>query len=78
MGAHDPRVNPQHADRIVERLLHAGIAVEQLVYLDEGHGFARPENNMDFFGRVEVFLARNLGGRAEAFSPQAGARVEIK
>jgi dipeptidyl aminopeptidase/acylaminoacyl peptidase len=78
MGARDPRVSPVHADRIVESLRHAGVAVDYLVYLDEGHGFQRPENNMDFFGRVEVFLARTLGGRAQAFSPQPGARVEIK
>ncbi len=78
MGARDPRVNSQHADRIVQSLRHAGVAVDYLIYTDEGHGFLRPENNMDFFGRVEVFLARILGGRAQAFSPEPGARVEIK
>ena len=33
--------------------------------VDEGHGFARPENRIDFNARAEAFLAQNLGGRAE-------------
>ena len=36
-----------------------------VVYPDEGHGFARPENNIAFKAIMEAFLARHLGGRAE-------------
>jgi hypothetical protein len=35
------------------------------VYSDEGHGFARPENSIDFNARAENFLSGCLGGRAE-------------
>ena len=36
-----------------------------LVFPDEGHGFARPENNMAFFAVAEAFLAKHLGGEFE-------------
>ncbi len=36
-----------------------------MLYPDEGHGFARPENNLSFFAVSEAFLARHLGGRYE-------------
>jgi hypothetical protein len=36
------------------------------LFPDEGHGFARPPNNLAFFAITEAFLARNLGGRFEA------------
>jgi dipeptidyl aminopeptidase/acylaminoacyl peptidase len=41
------------------------LPVEYLVFPDEGHGFARPENNLKFMAAVEEFLARHLGGRFE-------------
>jgi acylaminoacyl-peptidase len=41
------------------------IPVIYVVYPDEGHGFARPENNIAFKAIMEAFLARHLGGRAE-------------
>ena len=34
-----------------------------LLYPDEGHGFARPENRLSFFAVAEAFLAEHLGGR---------------
>jgi len=39
--------------------------VDYVEYPDEGHGFHRPENRLDFFRRAERFLAQHLGGRAE-------------
>ena len=36
-----------------------------VLFPDEGHGFARPENRLAFFGVTEGFLATCLGGRAE-------------
>ena len=54
----------------------AGIPVTYLVYPDEGHGFARPENNLDFWGRVEEFLAKHLGGKAEPWVSVPGATAE--
>ena len=39
--------------------------VEYVVYPDEGHGFARPENRLDFYGKSEKFINKYLGGRVE-------------
>jgi len=36
-----------------------------LLYPDEGHGFARPQNSIAFYAIAEAFLARHLGGRFE-------------
>ena len=44
-----------------------------VLYPDEGHGFARPDNRIDFNGRTELFLERHLGGRSEAFEVPEGA-----
>ena len=41
------------------------LPVAYYLYKDEGHGFARPPNRLDFYSRVEQFLAEHLGGRAE-------------
>ena len=72
-GANDPRVNMRHADAIVAKLRERGAPVDYVVYLNEGHGLARPENNLDFYTRVEAFFAKTLGGRAEpASTPTAG------
>jgi dipeptidyl aminopeptidase/acylaminoacyl peptidase len=64
-GANDPRVPQRESDQIVEAIRKNGRLVEYLVYGDEGHGFARPENNLHFFARAESFLAAHLGGRCE-------------
>ena len=37
-----------------------------MLYKDEGHGFARPANRLDFYFRAEAFLAQHCGGAAEA------------
>ena len=55
-----------------------GLPVEYVVYTDEGHGFARPENRMSFYAISEVFLPRCLGGRAEPLgSAFTGAHVSV-
>jgi hypothetical protein len=43
-----------------------GIPVTYVLFSDEGHGFARPENRLAFFAVTEAFLAKHLGGRFEA------------
>jgi dipeptidyl aminopeptidase/acylaminoacyl peptidase len=65
-GANDPRVKQAESDQIVEAMRKRNKDVEYLLFPDEGHGFARPENNMIFYAAAESFLARYLGGRAEA------------
>jgi dipeptidyl aminopeptidase/acylaminoacyl peptidase len=77
-GANDPRVKLAESERIVKELRGRGRPVTFVVYPDEGHGFARPENNRDFFGRVEEFLARHLGGRAEPWQKVPGSTAEVR
>lgn len=64
-GANDPRVKQSEADQIVKAMTEKNIPVTYVLYPDEGHGFARPENRMSFYAIAEAFLAQNLGGRAE-------------
>jgi dipeptidyl aminopeptidase/acylaminoacyl peptidase len=64
-GANDPRVKQAESEQIVAALIEAGIDHEYLLFPDEGHGFAKPENRLRFYAAAERFLARYLGGRAE-------------
>ncbi|NJN64697.1 MAG: S9 family peptidase [Acidobacteria bacterium] len=64
-GANDPRVKKAESDQFVAAMRAKGLAVDYVVYDDEGHGFARPENRLDFYRRAEAFLAEHLGGRSE-------------
>lgn len=64
-GANDPRVNKAESEQIVSAIEKRGGSVTYVLYPDEGHGFARPENRIDFNARAEAFLAKYLGGRAE-------------
>ncbi len=68
-GANDPRVKLAESDQIVAAIRKNGKTVEYLVFPDEGHGFARPENRLKFYAAAEAFLARYLGGRVEPPSP---------
>jgi dipeptidyl aminopeptidase/acylaminoacyl peptidase len=62
-GANDPRVNKAESDQIVEALKKRGVKVAYMVKEDEGHGFQNEENQFDFYGAMERFLATHLGGR---------------
>ncbi|MDC8754111.1 S9 family peptidase [Erythrobacter sp. sf7] len=79
-GANDPRVKQAESDQIVGAMKSAGIPVTYVLYPDEGHGFARPENNIAFFAIAENFLAECIGGRAEplgdALKPSSAEIVE--
>jgi dipeptidyl aminopeptidase/acylaminoacyl peptidase len=68
-GANDPRVKQAESEQIVAALAAKGIAHEYLLFPDEGHGFAKPENRLKFYAVAERFLAEHLGGRYE---PAAG------
>ncbi len=65
-GANDPRVNQAESDQIVDAMRNRDIPVTYVLYPDEGHGFAKPANNIAFNAVAENFLAQFLGGRAEA------------
>jgi dipeptidyl aminopeptidase/acylaminoacyl peptidase len=68
-GANDPRVKKAESDQIVQALRQRGVDVEYLVKENEGHGFRNEENRFDFYRRMESFLARHLGSRAEDSPP---------
>ena len=77
-GANDPRVRQSESDQIVGAMQEREIPVTYVLYPDEGHGFARPENNLSFFAVAEVFLAQCLGGRYEAIGEDlAGASITV-
>jgi dipeptidyl aminopeptidase/acylaminoacyl peptidase len=62
-GANDPRVNKAESDQIVEALKKRGVKVEYMVKDNEGHGFSNEENQFEFYGAMEKFLAMHLGGK---------------
>ena len=64
-GANDPRVSVRESEQIVEAMAAKKIPVTFVVFPDEGHGFARPVNNIAFNAVTENFLSQCLGGRAE-------------
>lgn len=64
-GANDPRVKQSEADQIVRVMARKRLPVTYVLYADEGHGFARPENRLSFYAISEAFLGDCLGGRVE-------------
>jgi dipeptidyl aminopeptidase/acylaminoacyl peptidase len=77
-GANDPRVKQAEADQIVKALQDKGIPVAYVLYPDEGHGFARPQNNLSFSAVAEAFLARCLEGRYEPIGEDfQGASLQV-
>jgi dipeptidyl aminopeptidase/acylaminoacyl peptidase len=77
-GANDPRVKQAESDQIVAAMRAAKKEVKYVVYPDEGHGFARPENRLHFFAVAEEFLAKHLGGRFEPVGDLKGHTGLIK
>jgi len=77
-GANDPRVKQAESDQIVRAMQRKGIAVTYVLYPDEGHGFARPENRLSFNAVAEAFLAKCLGGRFEPVGDDfKGSRITV-
>jgi dipeptidyl aminopeptidase/acylaminoacyl peptidase len=72
-GANDPRVNQAESEQIVAAMKGHQLPVSYIVFPDEGHGFARPENNQAFFGAAEAFLSLHLGG---SYLPLSKAELE--
>jgi dipeptidyl aminopeptidase/acylaminoacyl peptidase len=68
-GKNDPRVNVRESNQIVAAVRDNGKPVEYLVAPDEGHGFARPINNLAMVAAMEEFFAKYLGGRYQKEVP---------
>jgi dipeptidyl aminopeptidase/acylaminoacyl peptidase len=77
-GANDPRVNKAESEQIVVALRDRGFPVEYILAPDEGHGFARPINNLVLFTTAEKFLANHLGGRyQQSMTPAITERMAV-
>jgi len=77
-GAMDPRVKRSESDQIATAMQAKNIPYTYVLFPDEGHGFARPENNRAFFAITEAFLATHLGGRHEPFDDAfAGSKIKV-
>ncbi len=77
-GANDPRVKQAESDQIVKAMQAKNIPVTYVVYPDEGHGFARPQNRTSFNAVAEIFLAQCLGGAYEPIgSDFKGASITV-
>ncbi|MDY0199409.1 MAG: S9 family peptidase [Tenuifilaceae bacterium] len=59
-GANDPRVNINESDQIVEKLRARGFEVPYMVKYNEGHGFYREENSLEFYATMLGFLSKYL------------------
>ena len=68
----------RRATRSSRRCARTARRCEYVLYPDEGHGFARPENRLHFFAVTEQFLAKHLGGRAEPVGEIKGASGVMK
>lgn len=69
-GANDPRVKESESEQIVEAMQQRDIPVTYVVFPDEGHGFARPQNSIAFWAITEAFLSEHLGGRFEEITSE--------
>lgn len=77
-GANDPRVKQSESDQIVEAMQKKGIPVAYVLFPDEGHGFARPQNRLAFNAVTEKFLQTCLGGRSEPIGEAfAGSSIQM-
>lgn len=66
------------SDQIVKAMQAKGLPVTYVLYPDEGHGFARPENRMSFYAVTEIFLAQHLGGGYQPLGDDlAGASITV-
>ncbi|MBU1219652.1 S9 family peptidase [Myxococcota bacterium] len=77
-GANDPRVKVSESDQMVQAIRKNKKEVMYIVYPDEGHGFKREPNRMDFLARTEVFLAKYLKGRFEPWTAWPGHTAKEK
>ncbi|MCP4727274.1 MAG: S9 family peptidase, partial [bacterium] len=77
-GVNDPRVAISESDQIVNTMRKNDLDVTYIVFPDEGHGVGKYANYVDYLGRVEKFLAENLGGRCAPYQQIYGSTAEIR
>ena len=78
-GANDPRVTQAESEQIVDAMRKRNIPVTYVLYPDEGHGFAKPDNRISFYAVAEKFLAACLGGKFEPIGDDfKGSSIQVK
>ena len=60
MGQDDVRVPLIHGQTMRNAMEKAGKPIEYVVYANEAHGFNKDDNVIDFYSRIERFLATHL------------------
>jgi len=77
-GANDPRVKQAEADQIAQAMKQKNLPVTYVLYPDEGHGFARPQNRLSFNAVTDLFLGKYLGGRVQPIGNDfEGSSIEV-
>ena len=64
-GLEDVRVTRAESEQMVAVLRRRNVPVTYVIFPDEGHGFAKPQNQIAFRAVTEAFLAKHLGGAAQ-------------
>jgi acetyl esterase/lipase len=64
-GTEDQRVPLYHGKLFLDAVRKHNSQVEWITYDREGHGWALPQNRVDFWTRVERFLERHIGTGAK-------------
>ncbi len=59
-GGHDPRCPKSETQQVVDAIKKRGGTVDYKIYENEGHGFARVENQIDAYKRVADFLLAHV------------------
>jgi dipeptidyl aminopeptidase/acylaminoacyl peptidase len=59
-GGHDPRCPKSETQQVVDAIKKRGGTVDYKIYENEGHGFARVENQIDAYKRVADFLEAHV------------------
>lgn len=77
-GANDPRVKQAESEQIVQALTGRAVPITYVLFPDEGHGFARPQNRLAFMAVTEAFLAAHLGGAHQPMTAEDLAKSSIQ
>jgi len=72
-GARDPRVVLEHARMMERELKKNAVPYELIVKKDEGHGYAKFDNQVEFGEKVVAFLDKHIGAGAAGSAPAATA-----
>ena len=75
-GEEDARVPVEHARELMAKLKAAGIEAEYMEKANEGHGFYKEENRVDFYKALLAFLDRHIGAGAAGPERVAGGPAE--